>query len=88
MIFGALSEYGIVLFIMFRKTVVIRKENNKITTPTRVGWSDGKQNVDGGVVLERKIDLISLILFPVAFTVFICSYFVTFKVLANNITTN
>ena len=82
MIFAALSEYGLVLFIMFKKTKVIGKKNKKRRQCNRVGGNSvdgGKNNVDEGSVTERKIDLISLILFPIAFSIFISIYCLTYK---------
>ena len=113
MVFAALFEYGMILFVKFRKFEKNQKDSqtNGIQgahanddgrsinfNVNRVGHSDGASraasaqedekcggpihvtgsNLDPTVLLCRKIDSISLFLFPVTFSFFLAIYFVLY----------
>ena len=81
MIFAALCEYALILFIIFRRTTIIGKKKDKMRKNMIVGVAeDRKLNIDDAIMSERKIDKISLILFPTAFLVFVLIYSVKYLV--------
>ena len=79
MIFAALCEYALVLFIRFRRTAIMGTEKEKLLKHPKVDIAEnGEQNVDDIITSETKADKISLILFPVSFFVFVFIYLIHF----------
>ena len=93
MIFASLCEYALILVVKFKKPSLIgdiqKMENagqnysiqnkDNMSKQSKVAFEDQqKRNLNGANMIERKIDRVSLMLFPVVFFVFIFIFFMKY----------
>ena len=87
MVVGALTEYGIILYITMRKTCSKTPDNQSLNS---IGFTNDNNNFAQDQnqyhnrkeiscrALLRKIDFVSLVTFPILFLSFVMVYFIVF----------
>ena len=93
MIFASLCEYALILVVKFKKPSLIGdiqkmknagqnysiQNKDNMLKQSKVSIEDQqKRNVNVAILIERKIDRISLMLFPLVFLVFVFVFFMKY----------